>query len=221
LLLISGIAVIGKGTRQSQAQEKDGNDRAAIRDALRRGGLREAAKLKGHYIDDFDPNWDFGLFDIESLTKNSAAIVVGLPIKKLGGRLSSSGQVILTDYEVLVQETMKGAITSGSTIKVSLPGGRVEFEDGTSAELRTPEFEHVKTSSTYTFFLTETDTHDEYTLTGGPQGLIELVNDSTAKSHGRSTDPVAQENNGRDKDSFLSDVREKAKKWPNKGKCCS
>lgn len=221
LLLISIMSLIGRGIRQSEAQENAVKDQAAIRDALRHGGLREAAKLKRHYIEDFDPHWDFGLFDIESLTKNCAAIVVGLPSKNLGGRLSGGGQVILTDYEVVVQETIKGTPTPGSTIKVSLPGGRVEFEDGTSAELRTPEFEQVKTFGTYTFFLSETNNPDEYTLTGGPQGLVELVNDATAKSHGRSTDPVAKQNNGRDKDSFLRDVREKAKKWPNKGKCCS
>jgi hypothetical protein len=210
-----------EGIRRTEAQEKAGDDHAAIRDALRRGGLREAAKLKGHYIEDFDPHWDFGLFDIESLTKNSAAIVVGIPTKNLGGRLSSSGQAILTNYEVLVQETFKGTLTAGQTITVSLPGGRVEFDDGTSAELRTPDFEHVKTSGAYTFFLSETKNPDDgYTLTAGPQGLVELV-DGTVRSHGRSSDPVAKEIKGRDKDSFLKEVREKAQKWPNKGKCCS
>ena len=34
-------------------------------------------------------------------------------------------------------------------------GGLVDFGDGTSAELKTPEFEHMKVGSTYVLFLSE------------------------------------------------------------------
>jgi len=189
---------------------------------LRRDGLRGAAKLKGHYVTDFDPHWDFGALDIESLTKNSAAVVVAVAGRNLGGHLTEDGQMILTNYEIMVRERLKGDITEGSTIIVSLPGGRVEFEDGTTAELRTPTFEHIKTGSTYTFFLAEVENSPGvYTPTGGPQGLVELVANGSVKSHGRDTDPIAQQSKGKDEQSFLKDVREQAKKWPQKGKCCS
>ena len=64
-------------TPLSGSQESAANGFREVRDALRRGGLREAAKLKGHYVGDFDPHWDSGRFDIEALTKNSMAVVVG------------------------------------------------------------------------------------------------------------------------------------------------
>jgi hypothetical protein len=204
LLIISFIAItlisiIGIGSvwaRFPGTQQSDNaNDQQALVRALRHGGLREAAKLKGHYVGDWDPNWDFSQLGVEALTKNSAAVIVGVATKKLGSRLAGEGKVILTDYEVSVQETIKGEVTPGGTITVSLIGGRVEFEDGTSAELRTPKFEHIKPGGLYTLFLSESQdgTSGRYTLTGGPQGLVELVDDNTVKSHGRPTDPITKE----------------------------
>lgn len=226
IVLISIIGINRAPAQISGPQERVGNDFREIRDALRRGGVREAAKLKGHYAGDFDAHWDMGLFDIEALTKNSLAVVVGTVVKKLSGRLTAGGQLIFTDYEVLLDETIKGDLTKGSTITIALPGGRVEFEDGTSAELRMPEFEHVKIGGGYTLFLTEgAEAPNGYTLTGGPQGLVEIMSDGTPKSHGRPTDPIALEtkdpNKGKNKDTFIKEVRKEAVKWPGPGKCCS
>jgi len=198
------------------------NDQTAIRDALRRDGLRGAAKLKGHYVEDFDPHWDFGQFDTETLTKNSAVVLVGVASRKIGAHLTESGLTILTDYEVAVQESFKGNVSSYTTVVVSLPGGTVDFGDGTSAELRTPTFEHFKIGVTYTLFLSDVDkSPGKYTLTGGPQGLVELSNNGTVKAHSRDTDPIAKETKEASVQSFLKSVREFAKKWPGKGKCCS
>lgn len=207
---------------QAQSQNDDASDQIALRDALRRGGLREAAKLKGHYVADFDPHWDFSRLDIELLTKNSAAVVVGTMTKKLGSRLTSEGQLIFTDYEVTVQERIKGEVATGARITVSLPGGRVEFEDGTSAELTTPNFEHMKTGGTYTLLLSESGAAPAgYTLTAGPQGLVEIVDNNTVKSHGRATDPINVQSKDKTKDAFLQEVRKQAKNWPYPGKCCN
>lgn len=216
------IAGVGSATRSHHSGQSSGSDDyTEVRDALRRGGLREAAKLKGHYVQDFNPHWDFGRFDIEGLTKNSAIVVVGVPTKKVGSRLSRSGQSIVTEYEVVVKETIKGTISQGGTINVLLPGGRVEFEDGTSAELRTPTFEQMRVNGTYTLFLSESESEaGDYVLTGGPQGLVEIVNDTTLKSHGRGTDPVSEQVKDKNKESFLEEVRSSAEKWPQPGKCC-
>lgn len=202
----------------ASAQSADGGD--AVVSALRRGGLREAAKLKGHYGFDFDPHWDFGRFDIEALTRRSAAVVVGVPKKSLGTRLAQGGQLIFTDYEVSVLEVVKGAAV-GNVVKVALVGGRLEFEDGTSAEVRTPKFEHVKAGHTYTFFLSEDESNPGlFVLTGGPQGLVEIADGGSVKSHGRPTDPIAEEGKGMGRDAFLREVRKRGKEWPEPGKCC-
>jgi len=223
--LISIIGISSTPARLSSSQESSAND-LAVRDALRHGGLREAAKLKGHYVGDFNAHWDMGLFDIEALTKNSMAVVVGTVVKKLGGRLTDGGQLIFTDYEVVLNESIKGGLTTGNTITIALPGGSVEFDDGTSAELRTPGFEHVKSGSAYALFLTESaNGPNVYTLTGGPQGLVEIMSDGTLKSHGRPTDPIALEtknpNKGKNKTIFIREVRKDTVKWPGPGKCCS
>ncbi len=207
--------------KESSAQTSQADQQEMVQ-VLRREGLRGAARVKGHYVADFDAHWDFGLFDAEALTKNSAAVVVGVAGKSLGGHLTESGLAIVTDYEVVVKDTIKGDVIPGTTIVVSLTGGRVDFEDGTSAELRTPKFEHVKGGDSYTFFLTEVDNSPgKFTLTGGPQGLVELASDGSVKSHGRDEDPIAQQIKVKNKQAFLQDVKDAAKKWPKKGKCCT
>lgn len=226
VVLVSLMGTSRTQTRPPGSQESAANDFREVRDALRRGGLREAAKLKGHYVGDFDPHWDSGRFDIEKLTKNSMAVVVGTVVKKLGARLADEDQLIWTDYEVVVNETIKGVPSKGNTITISLIGGSLEFDDGTSAELRTPKFEHVKPGVAYALFLTEsTNGPNEYTLTGGPQGLVEIMDDGTLKFHGRPTDPIALETmdpkKGKNKDTFMRELRKQAEKWPGPGRCCS
>jgi hypothetical protein len=61
----------------ASGQNSASDDHDAVRDALRRGGIREAARIKGHYVGEFDPHWDFGRFDIEALAKNCAAVILG------------------------------------------------------------------------------------------------------------------------------------------------
>lgn len=221
-LFIAAVCV-GRGWGiHASGQATDHGDHTEVRDALRRGGLREAARVRGHYVADLDPHWDFGLFDIEALTKNSSAVVVGVATKKVGSRLTPTGQGIVTDYEVEVTERIKGPSPQGSVITVSLPGGLVDFGDGTSAELKTPEFEHVKVGATYVLFLSEGENaYNAYALSGGPQGLVEIVSDTKLKSHGRPTDPVSKEAENVGKEKFLEKARGSAAKWPQPGKCCS
>jgi hypothetical protein len=106
----SFVAIPGRGSQPSQdpANQKPSSDEAvALRDALRRGGLREAAKLKGHVVIEYNPHWDIGPLSVEALTKTSAAVIVGRFTKKLPARLLD-GRVIYRDYEVAVEELVKG-----------------------------------------------------------------------------------------------------------------
>ena len=205
--------------KETRAQTPQADVKEMVQ-VLRREELRGAARVKGHYVADFDPHWDFGRFDVDELTRNSAAVVVAVAGKNLGSKLTESGLAITTDYEVLVQDTIKGDILPGTGIVVGMTGGRVEFEDGTSAELKTPKFEHVKAGGSYILFLTEvSDKPGKFTLTGGPQGLLEMAFDGSVKSHGRDDDPIARQSKGKNKQAFIQDVRDAAKTWPKKGKC--
>ncbi|MGZ8846164.1 MAG: hypothetical protein ACXW3C_06835, partial [Pyrinomonadaceae bacterium] len=219
----SFLAIAGRSSRPSQdpAQQKaSSDDQRALREAYKRGGLREVAKLKGVYVTESNPHWDTGRFDVESLTKGSAAVIVGRFTKKLDARLID-GKVIFTDYEVAVEELVKGDLKQAKTIVVTLPGGRIFFEDGTSAEQTTPTFEHPHIGRAYTLFLTEEAAVPSVLfLSGGPQGLFDLEDSNHVKSHGRPDDPGAVETKGKNRDEFMRKVRENARKWPKPGKCC-
>jgi hypothetical protein len=221
------LVVSGRSSRPSQpaqqtaAQQNQGNnDAIALRNALRRGGLREAAKLKGNYIEEFDPHWDWGQFSVEELTKNSTAVVVGRFTKKLDTRLLA-GKVIFTDYEVAIDEVVKGNVSKAKTIVVGLVGGRMDFEDGTSAEQTTPKVDPILIGRAYTLFLTQEEIAPSvFVLTGGPQGAVDIEDSTNVRSHGRLEDRSAREMKGKNRESFLKDVRENARKWPKPGKCC-
>jgi len=218
----SFLVISGRASRpmQDPASKKPSDDDAlAVKKALQRGGLREAAKVKGFYVAEYNPHWDMLPFSVETLTKNSAAVIVGRFTRKLDARLLD-GKVIFTDYEVAVEELVKGDIKQAKTIVVSLPGGRIYFEDGTSAEQTTPTFEHPLLSRAYTLFLMqETAVPGVFFLSGGPQGMFDIEDSAGVKSRGRADDPKALEIKG-NRESFMKNVRELARKWPNPGKCC-
>jgi len=218
-------AVSSNGTRGQNTDPQSAaavDERRALVDAIRRGGYREAARIKGHYVGTFDPHWDWVQLDIESLAKNSEAIVVGTPSKNLGGHLAAGGQSIATDFEMTVQEVIKGDIRQGSNIKVTLPGGRVNFEDGTSAEIKATGFEPMVEGKTYTLFLYKEKTDsDAFSLVAGPQGLFgTAASDQKVKAHGRPTDPATEETKDKTTESFLIEIRKQAQKWPQPKKCC-
>lgn len=223
LIAAACLAIFGNSSQRVQkpsAQQPSSDDSVALRDAITRGGLRAAAKLKGNYVAEFNPHWDWGRFDVESLTKGSAAVIVGRFAKKLDPRLIE-GRVILTDYEVSVEELVKGDLKQGETIVVSLPGGRITFEDGTSAEQTTPTFDHPHIGRAYTLFLMEdAAVPSVFLLSGGPQGIFDIEDGASVKSRGRPDDPVAVETKGKSREAFMKNVREQARKWPKPGKCC-
>ncbi|HXI26298.1 MAG TPA: hypothetical protein VNG71_20765 [Pyrinomonadaceae bacterium] len=178
------------------------------------------AKLKGVYVAESNPHWEWGKFDVETLTKDSAAVIVGRFTKKLDARLID-GKVIFTDYEVAVEDLVKGDLKHAKTIVVTVPGGRVVFEDGTSAEQITPTFEHPHIGRAYALFLSEeAAVPSVFFLSAGPQGLFDIEDSAGVKSHGRPEDPGAIEAKGKSREAFMKNVREQARKWPKPGKCC-
>src|SRR6185295_12651757 len=76
--------------------------------AIRRGGLREVAKVKGHYISTVrSSGWIKE--DVDSLTKNSSAVIVG-ESGASASELSSNGESITTQYQVKIREVLKGDV---------------------------------------------------------------------------------------------------------------
>lgn len=205
---------------QDEAASKRQQELQIIR---QRGGYKEAAKLNGgSYVRDFDPHWDWVQLDTESLVQKSQLVVVGYPSFAVSSRLVADGQMVVTNYEFSVQEVIKGDIQQGSTIKVSLPGGRAVLEDGSSVEFRTPGFERMQHGKTYALFLyKDKPRNDAYDLVAGPQGLFETPGKGMkVRAHGRPTDPASVEVKDKDTELFLQEVRSYGKKYPEPGACC-
>jgi len=223
IVVVAFLGVIGAGVSRSQnpKEAQDPNEHAELVDALRRGGLREAARIKGHYVTTKRTSWDAIFSDLESLTSHSKSVIVGMPLQS-SSRLSPGGDTILTDYKMNVLDALKGKIRSGSSVTVTTVGGFVRFEDGTSAEVRTPDI-HIQNGKTYVLFLyakSKTEPDSLY-ITGGPQGIFEISDDGVSiLPMGRQIDHVAKKYKEKRADAFVHEIREAAEKWPGDPKCC-
>ena len=208
-------------TSSKSQNQTDRDEQKKMTEAIRRGGYREAARIKGHYVGTVDPYWDWASFDLETLTKSSAAVVIGIP-ENSRGQLDSNGEMIVTQFDVRVKESIKGTHAENSVVKVALLGGRVDFDDGTSAELQTPEFERMLEGRKYLLFLyANRNGSDVYLLTGGPQGLFELKGQAGIKAHARSSDPAVKEVQNLSEDGLREKVKDYARKWPESQQCCN
>ena len=150
-------------------------------------------------------------------------MVVGSP-EYAAPELSSTGDSIDTHFVVRISEVIKGGsrFSVGDAIFVSLPGGKLDFDDGTSAEVQTPGFESMAMGKQYVLFLYQNrNGSNVLLLTGGPQGLFELQPNGKTKSHARPTDTVTKDADNKDRESFLNVVRTLAKKWPQASGCCN
>ena len=152
LIVIPSVSLSARLQPQSQEAKQQDKEAKELVDAIRRGGFREAARLKGQYVTRMDPTWDWSNFDLESLTARSAAVLLGEATDSKP-QLSRDGDVLSTEYQIAVSEPIKGSFRQGNTIQVAMLGGLIEFEDGTSAEVQTPGFERMTKGRKYLLFL--------------------------------------------------------------------
>jgi hypothetical protein len=215
LLCLITFALTGAVRSQGSSQQED----VSLVDALRRGGLREAARLKGHYVGHVNTS-QWLKYDLETLTRNSSGVIVGTPLDS-SSQLTPSGNLITTTYRMKVRQAMKGSLPPDGVVSVVLPGGKVVFEDGASAELTTPDMEQMESGKTYVLFVSpQKDAPGVFALTGGGQGLFELPKDkSGVKPHGHKSDVVQKHKNEAEED-FMEKVRAAVLKYPDAATCC-
>jgi hypothetical protein len=214
------LSVVMAGGKASRPQDIPA-DRRAQTEAARRGGYRELAKMKGEVVVNQHGS-SFVKFDLETITKKSAAVVIGTAVSNVS-RLSPDGLQITTDYQVQVQEVLKGKGVDAGNIEVSLPGGRVVFEDGTAAQVNVPGFRRMENGKTYVLFLSERGPeYTSFAVTGGPQGIFEVVEGGlSVKPHGTGLDPLAQKYKvEKEARTFIKEARKAAKTWPEPSSCC-
>lgn len=101
-------------------------------EALRRGGIRTAAALTGHYVGTVSAEPENGVESVEQLVAWHSLIVIGR-VQSNRGWLTADGNTVVTDYVIAVDRVLKG--DAAQLITVSMPGGRVTFENGNTATL--------------------------------------------------------------------------------------
>jgi hypothetical protein len=173
------------------------------------GSLKEKAKraVGGKFLGYETPGKDVRFRDIADVARSSSAIIVGTS-QSNRCRLSEDETRITINYQVNVQEVIKGDLQPGSLVTVKVPGGKVMFPDGTSAEVRTPWFKWMENQHTYVLFLTAEADGIIYVTTGGPQGVFEIPTDNTSvkSNSGINRDPMWKYHDMR-LEAFLDEVR--------------
>ncbi|HEX8140788.1 MAG TPA: hypothetical protein VF544_24690 [Pyrinomonadaceae bacterium] len=138
--------------------------------------LKDKAKQAGQFVGYENPNKTKRYANLDELAAQSTAVIIATAGENVC-RLSPDGRSITIDYPLSVQYLYKGKLHEGDSLSVSLPGGKVVFADGTTAEIRTPWFKKMQKGVTYLLFLTPGDHSGNFITTGGAQGLFEIPTD--------------------------------------------
>lgn len=170
--------------------------------------LRAQAKRAGHVTAAADPRNLHRHDGVGTLTRESTAIVVGSVYSQAASLLPPNENLIVTDYQVTIQEVLKGSVQPGQGIMVREPGGQVQFSDGTSAEVDLPDYwKNPRVGGTYVLFL-ESRSDGHFVLTGGPQGLFEIAQSDSISPQARPEDKLTKTYSGRGKEAFIEEIRE-------------
>lgn len=194
--------------RRAAANQKDHFSQKHILDgtkSLKEEARQAGAKLVGYKLWNVAPTY----MDIDEVTRRSSAVVVGTVTHNMS-RLSGDEREMFIDSTVSVNQVLKGNLKPGDSVTVSIPGGALDFADGTSVEVRTPWFKKMQKGQNYILFLTPGG--GTFATVGGPQGVFTLPSNGLVESHsGRLNDPIWKYN-GMSADDFTTEVRQALKK---------
>ena len=142
--------------------------------------LKGKAKQERHFIQTERPTGPGRYAALSGLAGDSTAVIIGTPQTNMS-RLTPDGMNITLDYRVKVEYVYKGALREGDLVTVSLPGGMVKFDDGSTAEVRTPGFRKMQDGKTYALFLTPKG-GGAFVPTGGAQGVFGIPTNSLTRA---------------------------------------
>jgi hypothetical protein len=176
-------------------------------DTINSGSLREKAARAGHVTATARPSNLHRYDDVTTLARDSAAVVIGTVNSEDSSLLTPEEKIIVTDYQINVQDVFKGNLQPGATIIVREPGGAVQFDDGTSAEVRLPDYwRNPSEGKTYIFFL-KSRADKYWVLLGGSQGLFEITSSGSIEPQARYGNRMRVSYEGMAKDSFLQEIQ--------------
>ena len=132
--LLSCLAVTPGAASQQLERHPDPEIRARQLAAFKKGGLREAARITGSYlVSVMQP--DVEVKQLVDLVRPSV-MIVRARVGENRSWIDETGQTVTTQYRVRVTAAEHGNSHVGQDVTVVVPGGRVEFEDGSIAEVR-------------------------------------------------------------------------------------
>lgn len=193
------VIVFGVVRRSSNAASQD---KAS---AANSHSLRDKAKANGSVTIFANPEGMKRYNEVKSLVQDSTDVVNGSLVQAVSRFRTAEEQTIVTDFQIAVEDSLKGYIPAGTEIIIRGPGGRMQFEDGTSAEIKMPFYwKNPELGKTYTFFLKKKGR--VYMLTGGPQGMFEIFNHDTVIPQVRPEDELMQRYKDKNSMAFLDEV---------------
>lgn len=190
------------------ACQKDSAKSAAKKAYMEGATLHEAAKIAGgHFQTNTAYNAGWVDYNLPGLKEESQAIVIGVAMDNVC-RLSKDETSAETVYQFRVERVLKGSQRTGDTVTVVLPGGRVSFDDGMVAQENVPSYPRMVNGHRYVLFLMNGAGvgGKEYAPTGGPKGIVELLENGTVRSFAKTELDDMAKYNGTTEANFLEAV---------------
>ena len=211
ILLMSTLTLIAIGTTRQRSKRMaiTAESIETRRDSQDVRTLREKARDVRTFVELKYPTKGQATADVAELAVRSSEVIIGTPVDNMS-RLSADGRTITLDYQVKVDHVYKGTVKQGTTITVSLPGGKLMFDDGSTAEVQTPWFRKMLNGQTYALFLKAGDGPGDFTTVGEAQGLFGIPttgdNDAVSIHTGIKGDAMLKYNHMNVR-AFLQEVR--------------
>ena len=215
--------LVGGWVTSSRVSAKRQPPKGDVSMALREGGLHAAAKAAGGFYNRIMPAAsEVVVPDLTSLARVSEEVVAG-QVTGNESHLGPGGKYITTDYRLIIDDAFQGTLKKHDEVVLSVLGGRVEFGDGTAAQVSTPQFQRPMDGEKLVLFLREVRPENVslelrafakdrrvFNAVLGGIGAFEIPDDESAKvkPKGRSTDPVSRESRKKGRTPFLHDVKQ-------------
>jgi hypothetical protein len=159
-------------------------DRRRARAAFIRSGIKAAAEEVGHAVVVLPVHRRRDPVSLEAVVASAALVILGTPTGNVC-LATDDDRMINLQYQVQVDAVLKGnQELEGTSVTVRMPGGRVEYGDGTSTTVETPGFRRPHVGEQLLWCLTpassvaETEADgrliEDYVLPEGPLSLFVL-----------------------------------------------
>jgi hypothetical protein len=179
---------------------------AELLKAMREGGIPAAAGVAKHYVSAGNFIDSEGVAeDLGTIAEHSLVVILARVTGKRPAMLIGNNAIV-TDYELVVTDWFQGPLVHGADLRVRMPGGKIHFSNGTTAEWR-PRPPTLQLDTEYVFYLSRSPTEpDLYVPTLGPQGVFGFDANGLVAPHGRDIDEVFRKYVGWQRQAFFRQV---------------